>query len=242
MSTQPTDEELYKQWCDAVETHVTTRDFVCAFARAVLEKWGTPAPVGAEPIGYLYCGGSYGDELADWEIVADQHQCDKLNEHHGSLGKEAKLPIYTTPQPTQAQAGAVPLTDEQCDAIYEALDSFGHEVDHYEFGLPYRASDGETLAKTEAREVIRQAAHGIKGGQHGTDRAARAPADSVLEDAAFEAVRKKLCALPRYSFVLDDDGLVRRVQDRSGNWIEFDDAHELFDPVAVDASRKQGEK
>lgn len=71
---------------------------------------------------------------------------------------------------------------------------------------------------------------------------AQARADSVLEDAAFEAVRKKLCALPRYSFVLDDDGLVRRVQDRSGNWIEFDDAHELFDPVAVDASRKQGEK
>lgn len=84
------------------------------FARAVLAKWGTPAPVGVEPIGYLYCGGADGDELEDWEIVADQHQCDKLNEHHGALGKEARLPIYTTPQPTQAQArGAVPLTDEQ---------------------------------------------------------------------------------------------------------------------------------
>ena len=59
-------------------------------------------------------------------------------------------------------------------------------------------------------------------------------------DAAFEAVRKKLCALPRYSFVLDDDGLVRRVLDRSGNWIEFDEAHALFDPVSVDAARKQG--
>lgn len=41
----------------------------------------------------------------------------------------------------------------------------------------------------------------------------------------------------RYSFVLDDDGLIRRVQDRVGNWIEFDDAHELFDPVAIDAAR-----
>lgn len=60
--------------------------------------------------------------------------------------------------------------------------------------------------------------------------------DDVVRDAAFESVRKKLCALPRYSFVLDDDGLVRRVQDRTGNWIEFDDAHELFDPVAVDAA------
>ena len=65
----------------------------------ILAKWGTPPAVVGEPIGYLYCGGSYGDELQDWEIVADQHQCDKLNEHYGALGKEAKLPIYTTQQP-----------------------------------------------------------------------------------------------------------------------------------------------
>ena len=75
--------------------------------REALRRWGTPPVVVGEPIGHLYCGGSYGDELADWEIVADQHQCDKLNEHHGALGKEAKLPIYAAQQPTQAQAGAV---------------------------------------------------------------------------------------------------------------------------------------
>ena len=60
--------------------------------------------------------------------------------------------------------------------------------------------------------------------------------DDVVQDAAFEAVRKKLCALPRFSFVLDDDGLVRRAPDRTGNWIEFDEAHALFDPVSVDAA------
>ena len=60
--------------------------------------------------------------------------------------------------------------------------------------------------------------------------------DDAVKDAAFEAVRKKLCALPRYSFVLDDDGLVRRAPDRTGNWIEFDEAHALFDPVSVDAA------
>ena len=85
------------------------------FASAVLAKWSTPAPVGVESIGYLYCGDSYGDELADWEIVADQCQCDKLNEHYGALGKEAKLPLYTTPQPTQTVQPVVrePLTDAQ---------------------------------------------------------------------------------------------------------------------------------
>lgn len=70
---------------------------------------------------------------------------------------------------------------------------------------------------------------------------AAAPAAPAVDaqaerDTAFEAVRKRLCGLPRYSFVLDDDGVVRREQDRIGNWIEFDDAHELFDPVAVDAA------
>lgn len=55
-------------------------------------------------------------------------------------------------------------------------------------------------------------------------------------DAVFEAVRHRLCGMQRYSFVLDDDGVVRRVQDRTGNWIEFAEAHALFDPVAVDAA------
>lgn len=55
-------------------------------------------------------------------------------------------------------------------------------------------------------------------------------------NAAFEAVRKRLCALHRYSFRIGDHGGVKRVKDRSGGWIDFDAAHELFDPVAVDAA------
>ena len=60
-------------------------------------------------------------------------------------------------------------------------------------------------------------------------------AKDVVRDAAFEAVRKKLCALPRFSFLSDGYG-VRRVPDKSGSWIAFDAAHALFDPVAVDAA------
>ena len=59
--------------------------------------------------------------------------------------------------------------------------------------------------------------------------------DDVVQDAAFDAVRKKLCALPRFSFLSDGYG-VRRVPDKSGSWIAFDAAHALFDPVAVDAA------
>ena len=55
-------------------------------------------------------------------------------------------------------------------------------------------------------------------------------------DAAFEAVRKRLCKLPRYSFALDSRGNIRRCEEKSGNWIEFDAAHALFDPVVIDAT------
>ena len=123
---------------------------------------GTPPAVAGEPIGYLYCGGSYGDELADWEIVADQHQCDKLNEHHGSLGKEAKLPIYATPQPTQAQTVAVPLT---CEWAHNEDDGFWDT----ECGQSWRFDDGGP------KENHMNFCHccgkplRIKGGQHGTE-------------------------------------------------------------------------
>lgn len=64
-------------------------------------RWGTPAGAG-EPVGEVesslrFTGG-----------------------FHVRLYRDAHMPepgtkLYTTPQPTQAQAGAVPLTDEQCE-------------------------------------------------------------------------------------------------------------------------------
>ncbi|CAB3838946.1 hypothetical protein LMG26686_01349 [Achromobacter mucicolens] len=66
--------------------------------------------------------------------------------------------------------------------------------------------------------------------------ASNAAEASPERNEAFEAVRKKLCALPRYSFLIEPHGGVKRMEDRSGNWIDFDAAHELFDPVAVDAA------
>ena len=78
-----------------------------------------------------------------------------------------------------------------------------------------------------AKEALRAKARGLD------EICAQAIATS--RDAAFEAVRKKLCKLPRYSFHLHGNN-VRRVEEKSGNWIEFDMAHGLFDPVAVDAA------
>ena len=58
-----------------------------------------------------------------------------------------------TPQPTQPQAGAVPLTDYKA---YALIDSMGWSLDDQE--------------KDDMLRLLRatEAAHGIKGGQHGT--------------------------------------------------------------------------
>lgn len=66
--------------------------------------------------------------------------------------------------------------------------------------------------------------------------ASNAAEASPERNDAFEAMRKKLCALPRYSFLIAPRGGVKKIEDRSGRWIDFDAAHELFDPVCVDAA------
>jgi hypothetical protein len=54
----------------------------------------------------------------------------------------------------------------------------------------------------------------------------------MIDDAqaeVMEALRRGLNALPRFSFLLDNAGNVRRVPDRHGHWIDWQSAHELFD-------------
>ena len=68
------------------------------------------------------------------------------------------------------------------------------------------------------------------------DMAIKRIAELDARDAAFEAVRKAFCNLQRYSFWLDSRGNVRRCADRSGNWVEFEAAHTLFEPQSVDAA------
>ena len=64
-----------------------------------------------------------------------------------------------------------------------------------------------------------------------------APAAPVVEqDRITEALRQALNKLPRYSFHLGYSNNVKCVPERTGKWIEWQQAHELFDPVAVDAA------
>ena len=105
--TQPTDAELIAFATEEQFLLFCDQDEFTDIARAVLAKWGTPAGAG-EPVSH-----QYQSKDGTWHEFIDQR-------HYNRTVASGGWPIralYTTPQPTQAQAGAVPLTDEQIDAL-----------------------------------------------------------------------------------------------------------------------------
>lgn len=127
--TEPTDAEIVAL-ADATRTAEGGANgyiLPISFCRAVLAKWGTP-PAVAERL-----------ELteADCEAAVLELEIEDL---------------HTTPQPARARAGAMPLTDEQIEALPMWKRFVG-------------------LWPETRREIVRtiEHHHGIKGGQHGTE-------------------------------------------------------------------------
>lgn len=141
--TEPTDDEIATLYAE--QTGFALDDSPAAlldFARAVLAKWATPPAVAGEPVATIksWTNGSY------WRNY-------KVEWHRNDLPEGAQL--YTTPQPTQPQAGAVPLTEEQRSDIATAAAGFNWTDDYVE-AIDYVIDGVESL-------------HGIRGGQHGAD-------------------------------------------------------------------------
>ena len=172
--TEPTDDEIATLYAE--QTGFALDDSPAAlldFARAALAKWGTPQQEEQEPcptcialartvmldqVSFDRKPDCYGirqitdDEgVEEWEDirtspdVAREEANDMMATGRGEIYEV--VPLWTTPQPTQAQAGAVPLTDEQWQRIADLTDS-----------ILTRAT------KDEIERVI-----GIKGGQHDAD-------------------------------------------------------------------------
>ena len=142
--TEPTDAEIIALLGD--------RQFSTIGAvREALRRWGTPPAVvkwapeeiadGERGIRWVTSDGIHG-RPTDHDVREYLKQTPTA---HGCHCDECKQ-FYTTPQPTQAQAGAVPLTDEQIARIYERY-------------------GGDMINCT--RSIERH--HGIKGGQHGAE-------------------------------------------------------------------------
>jgi len=122
--------------------------------RAVLAKLGTPA--GAGEVAYLHDDGYWTPAKTE----AGRHLNDRL-----MCAGSPKVAVYLTPQPTQAQAGAVPLTR------YRVLEP---RVDRIEADDEYLQDDAQTWATdpngtfvgTIYGYALRAARRRIKGADH----------------------------------------------------------------------------
>ena len=108
----------------------------------ILAKWGTPPAVAGEPVAWL-----------STDSIGERYLCfTKPND-----SDPARPLVFgdTTPQPTQAQSGTVPLTDEQLAEMMRETWGCASIAPRHAIGF--------------ARAI--EAAHGIgiKGGQHGAE-------------------------------------------------------------------------
>ena len=124
--TQPTDAEILDAADDFRSQYKhggTTFDEFNAlgFARAVLAKWGTPAGAGEVVAWQSRCRPTWGNNhpWTSWELCtkgqAEDYQKTPLL-HDWEYEVRA---LYTTPQPTQAQAGAPRVSPEQWQALFD---------------------------------------------------------------------------------------------------------------------------
>ena len=154
MTDKPTPKEIEDLFVE--ETGFATDDFPAAifdFARAVLAKWGTPAPVGVGEVAERYRN-AIASACEGWSMP------DGLRKH-----LETALWSQPTPQPTQPVAREQ-LTDEAVDLLCKV-------------GPVYTLDGKVTRTPQQYRDELKAAqryglrkgeqAHGIKGGQRGTE-------------------------------------------------------------------------
>lgn len=142
----PTDAELWQLHMQMPGRHKDPIDF----ARAVLAKWGTPAPVGVEPVARLEIGKTKGG-------VSLTH----IAEPAAYQLPEGMYALYTAPQPTQAQYRLLQSGVDRIEAADEFLsdDTTTWAIDQ----------NGIFSGNIYGGHVLRPARRRIKGGQHGTE-------------------------------------------------------------------------
>ena len=141
--TEPTDAEI-AACIDAAQIKCVHPDAetTIEIARAVLAKWATPPAVAGEPVAWL-----------STDCIGERYLC--FTKPKDSNPARPLVFGDTTPQPTQAQAGAVPLTDEQLAEIMRETWGCASIAPRHAIGF--------------ARAIERAHGIGIKGGQHGAE-------------------------------------------------------------------------
>ena len=163
----PTGAELKAMW----QLHAADIGGILDFARAVLAKWGTPAPVGAEPVARLVIGKTKGGVSLTHMVVPAAYQL-----------QEGTYALYTAPHPVALEPVA---WKHDCAALLTNdvelwIDACPH------CGKPRNAPQPvarEPLTPEQIQDLLLcgdptdeemrlirigwDAARGVKGGQHG---------------------------------------------------------------------------
>ena len=127
MTYKPTDAELdaLRQADNGELNFVTLRQFRI-IARAALAKWGSPVVAGEVAAHRVMRKQLDGNWVCDGRYWSDGPPLKELVESIYSDKDRWRVDVaYTTPQPTNAQAGAVPLTDEQIKYLQDDDVFFG---------------------------------------------------------------------------------------------------------------------
>lgn len=158
-----------KHWAGHTDALQMAERDTSALAMEQIAKWGSPVVAG--PVArweFRWLNPADNKNIApselEWQLVCAKgfrsvesvlHDLQQYR-YHDKPVYEVRALYAATPQPTQAQAGAVPLTAKQMESGREAIFSTGN---------PYCPCDSKTFRKV-AEWVERH--HGIKeGGQHG---------------------------------------------------------------------------
>lgn len=139
-------------------------------ARAVLAKWGTPPAVAERlEVTEAECEAAVLElEIEDLHTTPQPTQAQaepksgaKSFQTYGEANAYSKGYYAGKKAATQAQARAVPLTDEQVEVLITTR--------HFRKGYELKASDRTCLAWYRLGLRDGERAHGITGGQHGTE-------------------------------------------------------------------------
>ena len=153
----PTDAEIVALMRDGYNCRYNDEADHIDFARAVLTKWGTPAPVGVEPFGIWHEGET--EDESDFFLFKDS----------GDVACPTCIKLYTADQALAVERE--PLTPREIELIDGMI---AVQLDHAMRcdAIANRAMADKQKGWDMERVALLQklkAAHGIKGGQHGAD-------------------------------------------------------------------------
>lgn len=175
--TEPTDAEIIALADETRTAEGGANGYILpiSFARAVLAKWGTPPAVAGEQVGWMW----QHDETGRTGFVDCWQVENGWQEGNPRLRLISKL--YTTPQPTQAQAG-VPCRKNpfyhgprNCSrGTVGCCEDHGAKPQAQAGTVPMSHEAAKALVRKYGKDPLHlvlqvERHHGIKGGQHGTE-------------------------------------------------------------------------